>query len=107
MPLTRREFLALMGQGAVAVGLSTAFAWTKPVKNALAAQAAAGGNLPVLWLQGQSCAGCSVSTLNSVHPDIAEVLTETISLQFHPNVMGAAGEVAVGEPGNVHAAKTI
>jgi hydrogenase small subunit len=87
-----------MGKGAVALGLSSAVgyaAWTTPVKEALAENAAAGGNLPVIWIQGQSCAGCSISTLNTVYPDIAEVLTETISLEFHPNVMAATGELAV------------
>ena len=98
MGLTRREFLELMGKGAVTVGLSSFVgyaAWTKPVKEALAENADKGGNLPVIWLQGQSCAGCAVSTLNTVHPDIVEVLTETISLEFHPNVMGAAGDLAL------------
>jgi hydrogenase small subunit len=95
MGLTRREFLELMGKGAVAIGLSSVAVWTSPVKKALAENVANGGNLPVIWLQGQSCAGCSVSTLNTVHPDIAEMLTETISLDFHPNVMAASGELAL------------
>ena len=67
----------------------------EPIKLALMAQLQR-TQLPVIWIQGQSCAGCSVSTLNAVHPDIAEVLTETISLQFHPNIMGGTGDVAVG-----------
>lgn len=58
-------------------------------------EAAAGGNPPVLWIQGQGCTGCSVSLLNSVHPDIAEVLLEIISLKFHPNVMAGSGDVSL------------
>jgi hydrogenase small subunit len=33
--------------------------------------------------------------LNTVHPDIVEVLTETISLEFHPSVMAASGDLAM------------
>jgi hydrogenase small subunit len=50
------------------------------------------GRPSVIWIQGQSCIGCSVSTLNTVYPDIAKVLTEIISLEFHPTVMASAGD---------------
>lgn len=49
----------------------------------------------VLWLQAQSCSGCSVSLLNSAQPDIAAVLTKMISLVFHPTVSAAQGDVAM------------
>ena len=96
MSLSRREFLELMGctaTVAVMPGLIRAGV-PEPVKQAIAEELAR-TRLPVIWIQGQSCAGCSVSTLNAVHPYIAEVLTETISLQFHPKVMGATGDKAV------------
>ncbi|UCE23616.1 MAG: hydrogenase small subunit [Candidatus Zixiibacteriota bacterium] len=97
MSLSRREFLELMGctaSAAVIPGILHCAGIPGPVKQALAEELQR-TQLPVIWIQGQSCAGCSVSTLNTVHPDIAEVLTETISLQFHPNVMAAAGDPAV------------
>ena len=50
---------------------------------------------PVVWLSGSSCTGCSVSLLNAVNPTIDEVLINTISLKYHPNVMAAAGDMAV------------
>jgi hydrogenase small subunit len=53
------------------------------------------GNLPVYWIQGQACTGCSVSLLNATYPDIAETLLDIISLKFHPNVMGIQGEGAI------------
>ena len=59
-----------------------------------ALQGAARGDPPVLWLHGSSDSGCSVSLLNSVHPDIAEVLFELISLRFHETLMAASGEAA-------------
>lgn len=46
----------------------------------------------VLWLQGMSCTGCSVSFLNSADPDPVGILTEMISLVFHPNVSAAQGD---------------
>ncbi|UCG61324.1 MAG: hydrogenase small subunit [Candidatus Zixiibacteriota bacterium] len=97
MSLSRREFLELMGctaSVAVIPCILHSAGIPEPVKQALAEELQT-SQLPVIWIQGQSCAGCSVSTLNTVHPDIAEVLTETISLQFHPNVMGGTGDVAV------------
>jgi len=56
---------------------------------------------PVLWLQGGSCTGCSVSFLNVVDPDIKKVLLDPVvpghqlSVKFHPNVSAAAGDVAI------------
>ncbi len=90
MDLSRRKFLKLVGGSAVGVGLSNI--WLPKVVQALVEKS---GNPPVIWLQGQSCSGCSVSTLNTVYPDIAKVLTEIISLEFHPTVMASAGDPAL------------
>jgi len=104
MGLTRREFLNVMGRGTVTVGVAGVAgcagsnkeaAYVAPVKEALKEKQVKEGNLPVLWIQGQSCAGCSISTINTVYPDIASVLTETISLEFHPNIMAGTGDVAI------------
>jgi hydrogenase small subunit len=103
--VTRREFLKVfgaIGAGLVAGGCAVAQETAeKPAvaagakERVIAAVKARASNTPVIWIQGQSCAGCSVSLLNTVHPDIAEVLTQTINLQFHPNVMAAAGDKAL------------
>lgn len=90
MPLARREFLRLISSSAVAVGLSNL--WLPKIVQAILENP---GNPPVIWLQGQGCSGCSVSTLNNAYPDIAKVLTEIISLEFHPTVMAAAGDHAI------------
>jgi hydrogenase small subunit len=50
---------------------------------------------PVLWLQGQSCSGCSVSFLNTVYPGPADVLTRYISLWFHSTISTATGDIAM------------
>ncbi|MBU2528421.1 MAG: hydrogenase small subunit [Candidatus Omnitrophota bacterium] len=54
----------------------------------------------VIWYAGASCSGCSVSVLNSVSPDIKEILLaelvpgKSINLLFQPTVMAAGGELA-------------
>jgi hydrogenase small subunit len=96
MELNRRRFLELMGCTTSAVvfpGLIKGAVVPEQIKLALALQAQT-NYTPVIWFQGQSCAGCSISTMNSRHPDIADVLTKMISLQFHPNIMGGTGELA-------------
>lgn len=95
MALTRREFLELLGCSGMVAALPGFVGYPQAAEAIKKAIQEKVGNLPVIWIQGQSCAGCSVSTLNTVHPDIAEVLTETISLEFHPNVMAASGDLAM------------
>lgn len=87
--LSRRDFLKLCAGSAAAVSLSQA------LLPELARAVPAAGNPPVLWIQGASCTGCSISLLNSVHPGILEILTEVISLKFHPNISAAAGDLAM------------
>lgn len=51
---------------------------------------------PVVWLQGQSCSGCSVSLLNSVYYATADDLLQNwIDLQYHPTISAAAGDLAM------------
>lgn len=37
---------------------------------------------PLLWIEGQSCGGCTASALNSTAPSFSELLLEMISLRF-------------------------
>jgi hydrogenase small subunit len=46
----------------------------------------------VLWLQGMSCTGCSVSLLDADGPIPLEILTEIISLVYHPNLSALQGD---------------
>ena len=89
--ITRRKFLAWGVKLAAVMGLSPTLA--PSVADALADLAT--GRAPVLWLQGQSCSGCSVSFLNSEYPDPAQVLTGHISLAFHATLSGATGRTAM------------
>ncbi|MCP4710339.1 MAG: hydrogenase small subunit [Planctomycetes bacterium] len=89
--LNRREFLQWAGKLAAVMGMS---AGSIP-KIAEALQQLSLGQAPVLWLQGLSCAGCSVSLLNSEHPGITEIVTQNISLKFHPTISAATGHTAI------------
>ena len=89
---TRREFLELGGKFAVLMGLGS----TAVPKIAQALEQLVNNNSPVLWLQGQSCSGCSVSLLNSEDPGPVSLLTEYMSLLFHGTLSTATGHVAMG-----------
>lgn len=86
--LSRRDFIRLCTGGAAAISMSGFLA--PFMKEAVAA-----GAPPVIWLEGSACTGCSVSFLNTVHPDIEKVLLEVVSLRFHETVMAAAGDLAM------------
>ncbi|MBL0732731.1 MAG: hydrogenase small subunit [Desulfosarcina sp.] len=89
--LTRRDFLGFGLKIAALTGISPA-ALPKIVS---ALEQLSGGNAPVLWLQGQSCSGCSVSLLNSAAPGPAEILTSYISLLFHSTLSTATGATSM------------
>jgi hydrogenase small subunit len=90
MSFNRRDFLRIMGGSAVALGVSGVV--LEGCKKALF-NAAKRTN--VIWIQAQSCSGCSVSLLNSIDPDIASVITQHISLNYHQTLSGGTGDAAV------------
>ncbi len=96
--LSRRDFLKLCAGSAAAVSLS------ELLLPHLLEAAPAAGNPPVIWIQGAACSGCSVSLLNSEQPAIAKILTDVISLRYHPTLMGATGDLAINVLDNTEAA---
>jgi hydrogenase small subunit len=52
------------------------------------------GRAKVLWISAMSCSGCSVSFLNAEDPGPVEVLTQLISLVYHPVISAAQGSDA-------------
>jgi hydrogenase small subunit len=90
MALNRRDFLKLMG------GTAAAFTFSGVVfQGCKKALKEAAERTNVIWLQGQACSGCSVSLLNGMDPDIASLITQHISLNFHQTLMAGTGSVAV------------
>lgn len=90
MSLSRREFMKLCTGTVAGLGVSQIFH-----PGFVSALKEAAKKAPVIWIQGQGCTGCSVSLLNSVSPDIKQLLLEIISLEFHPTVMVSEGETAL------------
>ena len=94
--LTRRDFLRATSAIGAAFGLETS-GLLNLAGDAQAKETAQGG-VPVLWLQGQSCSGCSVSLLNSIYySTIDDLAVNTLDMNFHPNLTAAAGCLAVSE----------
>ena len=90
--IPRRAFLNYSARLAALWGLGASAA---PALAEALAQLAQ-GTARVLWLQGQSCSGCSVALLNSQPLTPAQLLTRCFSLAFHQTLSSATGQQAVG-----------
>ncbi len=93
MNLTRRDFLKYCVGSATALGLELS------TLGALEKVLATGGGPPIIWIAAANCTGCTVSLANRVATskpiDVADLLINTVNLAYHPNLMGAAGSLAV------------
>lgn len=86
--LNRRNFIKGCTMAAAAMGLSETMV-PKFV------EAAATAKRPrVIWLHFQECTGCTESLLRASHPDLARLILDLISLDYHETVMAAAGHQA-------------
>ena len=84
---TRRDFLKLAGALTAAAALPEHF--TELFAAGLEKMAT---TMRVVWVQGQSCSGESISLLNSIDPNPADLLTRYISLVIHQNSGAAQGQ---------------
>lgn len=89
--LSRRSFLELSAKLCAVMGLGA----SAIPRLAEAAEELANGTAPVLWLQGQSCSGCSISLLDADAIGPVQLLTRYISLTFHQTLSAATGRQAV------------
>jgi len=87
--LTRRDFIKVASATLALLGLSQAL--TPRVVKALEESL---GKPAVVWLEGQDCAGCVESFLNSLEPPAASILLDTISLRYNETAMAASGHQA-------------
>ncbi len=49
------------------------------------------GKPPVIWLHFQECTGCTETLLRTEGPDLASVILDVISLEYHETLFAAAG----------------
>ncbi len=87
--ISRRDFLKFCAGTASLLGLSEA-----AVPRVAKALEGAAKKPKVIWLEGQDCAGCTISFINSSNPGTAELVLDTISLRYHETLMAASGHVA-------------
>jgi hydrogenase small subunit len=86
--ISRRDFLGFCGSMAAVLGL--------PASAGIAiAQAVETERKPILiWLEFQDCAGNTESFLRATHPTVADLILDSISLNYHETIMAAAGHQA-------------
>lgn len=66
--------------------------------------------LPVIWLEGQDCAGCTESLLRATTPTVSELVLQSWALQYHETLMVAAGfqaEQALAAAAKTYAGKYV
>jgi hydrogenase small subunit len=83
--VSRRDFIKVCSAAAAAVGLP---AWAG---EKMAEAVAAGKRPSVVWLHFQECTGCTESLLRTSHPDVAELILDLVSLDYHETLFAAAG----------------
>ncbi len=88
--IKRRDFLKYCAATAAVLGLSE-FEFTTKVAHALQT---ASKKPAVIWLEGQDCAGCTISFTQILNPPASSIILDKISLRYHEAVMAAAGHLA-------------
>ena len=89
--VSRRDFIALCS--AVLATAPMGLALTEKVKSAeqLANVVAKAKKPSVIWLHFQDCTGCSETLLRASRPDLADLILNVISLDYHETLMAASG----------------
>ena len=86
--ISRRDFLGFCASMAAVLGLPDA------ASDAIAAAVESGARPILVWLEFQDCAGNTESFLRATHPTVADLILDTISLNYHETLMAAAGSQA-------------
>ncbi len=87
--VTRREFLKFCSTMAAVLVLPTRY--VERIADALAAVQ----RPPLVWLEFQDCAGCSESFLRASRPSAADIVLNTLSVNYHETIMSPAGKSAI------------
>jgi len=89
--ITRRDFLKYCSVAAGALGLSAGT--MMKLDNVLAKTVDINGNsLPVVWISGAACTGCTISLANSAfYTTVQDLLINRIDLRYLDTLMASAG----------------
>ncbi len=85
---SRREFMLFCGLATAAAGLEAS--GLAQVVHAFETKA----RPPVVWLHFQECTCCSESFIRSSHPIVADIIFDTLSLDYTETLMAASGTQA-------------
>lgn len=88
--LSRRDFLKFCGGAAATLGLSELFT-AEMIAEALESAAK---KPPLIWLEGQDCAGCTISFISVENPTPASLILDKLSVRYHETIMAASGHMA-------------
>jgi len=92
--ITRRDFLKYCSVAAGALGLSAST--LMKVENALAKDVTNGG-VPVIWISGAACTGCTMSLANTrFYTTVDDLLLNRIDLRYLDTLMSTAGAYVDG-----------
>ena len=85
--LSRRDFMKICTAAAVYMGLDASV-------GAQIAEAATARRLPVIWIEGQDCTGCTETLLRATHPTLEHLILDLISLDYHETLLSGCGKQA-------------
>lgn len=86
--VTRRDFLGFCSAMAAVLALP------KTAAARIAAEMQKTDKLVLVWLEFQDCAGNTESFLRASRPTAAEIVLDTLSIDYHETIMAAAGHQA-------------
>ena len=90
---SRRDFLTLCST--IVATAPMGLALTEKATPAQVAKSVAKAKKPsVVWLHFQDCTGCSETLLRTSKPDVADLILNIISLDYHETLMVACGQQA-------------
>lgn len=91
--VSRRNFITFCGKLMVVAPVGLAI--TNHLSPELVAAEIGKARRPsVIWLQMQDCTGCTETLLRTSQPDLADLILNVISLDYHETVMAASGHDA-------------
>jgi hydrogenase small subunit len=88
--ISRRQFIKYCAATAAVLGLSELEFATKVAR----ALEGASKKPPVIWLEGQDCAGCTVSFAGALNPPVGSIILDRLSIRYHETIMVASGHLS-------------